>query len=91
MRSRPLLYVSIVASAAYVLTTRWQPFAGSAPVKGCAVGALALLALQSRGQRRGAGLLALGLAFSTAGDVLLDLDARMFCSPSVWRPSCLRI
>jgi uncharacterized membrane protein YhhN len=47
-------------------------------VKGCAVGALAVLALRLRGQRRGAGLLALGLAFSTAGDVLLDLDPRLF-------------
>jgi uncharacterized membrane protein YhhN len=61
-----------------LLTQRWQPFAGSALVKGCAVGALALLALRSRGERRDAGVLALGLAFSTAGDVLLDLDARWF-------------
>jgi uncharacterized membrane protein YhhN len=78
VRSRPLLYISIVASATYLLTTPWQPFAASALVKGCAVGALALLALQPRGERRDAALLALGLAFSTAGDVLLDLNPRMF-------------
>jgi uncharacterized membrane protein YhhN len=78
MRSRPLLYVSAAASAVYLLTLRWQPFAASALVKGCAVGALALLALRSRGVRRDAGVLALGLVFSTAGDVLLDLDPRMF-------------
>lgn len=78
MRSRPLLYVSAAASTVYLLTQRWQPFAGSALVKGCAVGALALLAMRSRRVRSDAGVLALGLAFSTAGDVLLDLDARLF-------------
>jgi uncharacterized membrane protein YhhN len=78
MRSRPLLYVSVAASVVYLSTQEWQPFAGSALVKGCAVGALALLAMRSRGERRDAGVLALGLAFSTAGDVLLDLDARWF-------------
>ena len=78
MRSRPLLYVSAAASAVYLATARWQPFPGSALLKGCAVGALALLALQSRRLRRDAGVLALGLAFSTAGDVLLDLDPRLF-------------
>jgi uncharacterized membrane protein YhhN len=78
MRSRPLLYISAATSVFYLLTQRWQPFAGSALVKGCAVGALAALALRSRGVRRDAGVLALGLAFSTAGDVLLDLDPRLF-------------
>ncbi|MGA3043264.1 MAG: lysoplasmalogenase [Bryobacteraceae bacterium] len=78
MRSRPLVYVSVAASAVYLATTRWQPFTGSALVKGCAVGALALLALRSRGLRRDAEVLALGLAFSTAGDVLLDLDPGLF-------------
>ena len=76
--TRPLLYVSATASAVYLFTERWQPFAGSALVKGCAVGALALLAWRSRGERRDAGVLAWGLAFSTAGDVLLDLDPRLF-------------
>jgi uncharacterized membrane protein YhhN len=78
MRPRPLLYISAATSAFYLLTQRWQPFPGSALVKGCAVGALAVLAIRERGWRRDAGLLALGLAFSTAGDVLLDLDPRLF-------------
>jgi len=78
MRSRTFLYLSAAASAVYLLTVRWQPFPGNALVKGCAVGGLALLALQSREVRRDAGVLALGLAFSTAGDVLLDLDPRLF-------------
>jgi uncharacterized membrane protein YhhN len=78
MRSRLLLYVSAAAGAVYLATARWQPFAGSALVKGCAVGALAVLAWQARGYRRDAGVLALALAFSTAGDVLLDLDPRWF-------------
>ncbi len=78
MRSRLLLYVSIAASAVYLVTAPWQPFPGSAVAKGCAVGALAVMALQSRGERRGAGVLALALAFSAAGDVLLDLAPEMF-------------
>jgi len=78
MRFRPLLYVSVAASAIYLLTARWQPFPGSALVKGCAVGALALLALRPRAERQGAGVLALALAFCTAGDILLDLDPRLF-------------
>jgi uncharacterized membrane protein YhhN len=78
MRSRQLLYVSIAASVAYFLTGRWQPFAGSALLKGCVVGALALMALLARSRRRDAGILALGLAFSAAGDILLDLDPRLF-------------
>lgn len=78
MRSRTLLYVSIAAGAIYLFTQKWQPFPGSALLKGCAAGALAVLALTARGSRRGATLLALALAFSTAGDVLLDLDSRLF-------------
>lgn len=78
MRHRWLLYISAAAGAAYLVTQSWQPFPGSVLIKGCAVGALAVLALGSRGIRRDAGVLALGLAFSTAGDVLLDLGARWF-------------
>jgi uncharacterized membrane protein YhhN len=78
MRPRPLLYISAATSSFYLLTQRWQPFPGSALEKGCAVGALAVLAFGARGSRRDAGVLALGLAFSTAGDVLLDLDPRLF-------------
>lgn len=71
MSSRVLLYVSIGASAVYLAT-------GNALVKGCAVGLLAVVAWRSRSVRRDANVLALALAFSTAGDVLLDLDPRMF-------------
>jgi uncharacterized membrane protein YhhN len=78
MRSRPLLYCSAAASATYLFSIPWQPFPGSALVKGCAVGALAWLALRWRGSRHDAGLLALALAFSTAGDVLLDLNPALF-------------
>ena len=78
MRSRTLLYISAATTVFYLVSQKWQPFAASALVKGCAVGALAVLALLSRGTRRDAGVLALGLAFSTAGDVLLDLDPRLF-------------
>jgi uncharacterized membrane protein YhhN len=68
---RPLLFISAAASAIYLLT-------GGAAIKGCAVGALALLAMRARGAKRDAGLLALGLALSTVGDVLLDLDPKLF-------------
>jgi uncharacterized membrane protein YhhN len=78
VRYRPLLYLSAMASAAYLLSQSRQPFPGSAAIKGCAVGGLALLALQLRALRPDAGLLALALVFSTAGDVLLDLDPRFF-------------
>ena len=47
-------------------------------MKGCAVGALAALALTSGRFRRDARLLGVALAFSTVGDVLLDLNASLF-------------
>lgn len=78
--TRPLLYISATASVVYLFTGRRQPFAGSALVKGCAVAALALLAWRWRGERRDAAVLALGLAFSAVGDVLLDLDQRLFAA-----------
>lgn len=61
--------VSIVSGFVYLITQPWQPFPGSYLVKGLAVGSLALLAFLS-----GSPLLGLGLALSTVGDVLLDLD-----------------
>jgi len=80
---RLLLWLSIAASALYLLSLSWQPFAGSAIiasaiVKGCATAALAVIAWQARGVRRDAGLLTLGLALSAAGDVLLELDPKLF-------------
>jgi len=74
-----LLFVSVAGSALYLGTVAYQPFPGSAAIKGCAVGALALMAWRSRGRvRKDTGLLALGLALAAFGDVLLDWDARMF-------------
>lgn len=80
MRSRLLLYLSAAAGIADLVTARWQPYPGSALVKGCAVGALALLALAARGRRRDTRLLALALAFCAAGDVLLDLSPALFAA-----------
>ncbi len=78
MRYRLPLYVSAISSAIYLASQNWQPFPGSVVIKGCAVGALALLALQVRAVARDARLLALALGLSAAGDVLLDLDPRLF-------------
>ena len=72
MRYRSLLYVSAAASIVYLLTQN------NALLKSVPVGALAVLALLYRSIRRDAALLSLGLAFSTAGDVLLDVDPRFF-------------
>lgn len=80
MAHRPLVYLSAAAAAVYLLSQHWQPYPASALVKGCAVGPLALLAWWSRGRHRDAGLLALGLAFSTLGDVLLDLGSGFFAA-----------
>jgi len=78
MRSRSLLFVSAAASAVYLLTQHWRPYPGSPLIKGCAVGALALFAFGWRKEKRDAALLSLGLAFSTAGDVVLDLGEQFF-------------
>jgi len=79
MISRTLLLVSVAGSAVYMGTVGYQPYPGSAAIKGAAVGALALMAWRSRGGvRKDTGLLALGLALAAFGDVLLDWDARMF-------------
>ena len=72
------LAVSVTASAVYLLMQAGQPVPAQALIKGCAVGPLALLALRACAWRRDAALLAVGLGFSTIGDVLLDLDPRFF-------------
>jgi uncharacterized membrane protein YhhN len=74
----PLFCVSVACAVVYLATTPLRPYPGSAAVKGGAAGALALLAFLSRRQKPDAALLALGLAFSTAGDILLDLNAQWF-------------
>ena len=65
-RSFPRYTANLCAPARYC-SSRRQPAPSIRLVKGCAVGALALLARRSRGVRRDAGVLALGLAFSTGG------------------------
>lgn len=73
-----LVYLSAIASLLYLASGQWQPFPFTAELKGIPVGALAGLALLMRGTRRDAEVLSIGLAFSAAGDVLLDLDPRFF-------------
>ena len=78
MRYRSLFVLSATAAALYLLAARWLPLPAVAALKGIPVGTLALIAFLSRPVRRDARLLALGLAFSTAGDVLLDLNPQFF-------------
>jgi uncharacterized membrane protein YhhN len=64
-----LRWLSVVCGFAYLVTAPWQPYAGSAIIKGLSVGPLALLAFVA-----GSPVLGLALALSTLGDILLDLD-----------------
>ena len=64
---------SVAASAVYLLTQPWQPYPGSAFIKGFSVAALAWIAY-----REAAGLLGTALLLSSIGDVLLDLDPGLF-------------
>lgn len=66
---RLLKVLSISFSAVYFATIPFHPFPGSAAIKGLSIATLAVLAWI-----HGARLLALALAASTAGDVLLDVD-----------------
>jgi uncharacterized membrane protein YhhN len=65
--ARPLR-VSIFLGALYFATLAWQPYPASAAIKGLSIATLAWL-VWSAGSR----LLALGLAASSIGDVLLDI------------------
>jgi uncharacterized membrane protein YhhN len=69
MPHRMLRWLSVVCGFAYLVTAPWQPYAGSAIIKGLSVGPLALLAFVA-----GSPVLGLALALSTLGDILLDLD-----------------
>src|SRR5579862_4560884 len=66
--ARLAIAFSGVLGILYFITLAWQPFPGSAAIKGLSIAALARLAWNS-----GARLLALGLALSSIGDVLLDI------------------
>jgi uncharacterized membrane protein YhhN len=62
------LRVSVLLGALYFATLAWQPYPASGAVKGLSIATLAWLAWS-----QGARLLALGLAASSLGDVLLDV------------------
>jgi uncharacterized membrane protein YhhN len=66
---RMLRPLSVLCGIMYLLTQPWQPYPGSFVVKGLSVGPLAVLAFAA-----GSPMLGVALAFSTVGDVLLDLD-----------------
>lgn len=70
------LRVSVLLGALYFATLAWQPYPASGAVKGLSIATLAWLAWS-----QGARLLALGLAASSLGDVLLDVR-----SPEPVRP-----
>lgn len=74
---RALLITSIAAAVIYLVTIPWQPFPGSAALKGLAISPLALLAARLLAGRDRV-LLASALAFSALGDVLLALGDRFF-------------
>jgi uncharacterized membrane protein YhhN len=74
MPHRVLRWLSVASGLLYLVTQPWQPYPGSFIVKGLSVGSLAVLAFVS-----GSPILGFGLALSSLGDVLLDLDpGRLF-------------
>src|SRR5262245_5626228 len=85
-----LLLLSIASSAAFMATRAWQPFSGSAALKGLAVAPLAILAFRVlrktersspavRPRRiHDSHILAAALALSCLGDVLLQLSFRRY-------------
>jgi uncharacterized membrane protein YhhN len=62
------LRLSLLLGSLYFVTLAWQPYPGSAAVKGLSIATLAWLAWSA-----GVRPLALGLAASSLGDVLLDI------------------
>lgn len=69
-----LRLVSLSCSAAYLISQAWQPYPGNWALKGACVAILAVIAL-----RQGVPTLAIALALSSAGDILLDLNpVRLF-------------
>src|SRR5262249_51038794 len=85
-----LLLLSIASSAAFMATRAWQPFSGSAALKGMAVAPLAVMAFRvlrhversSPGVRsrriHDSHILASALALSCVGDVILQLSFRRY-------------
>jgi uncharacterized membrane protein YhhN len=68
-----LRWLSVACGAAYFVTIPWHPFPGSWIVKTLSIALLAVLAWREKHSG-----LALGLALSSVGDALLDLDAKLF-------------
>lgn len=65
--------ISILLSAAYFFTIPWHPFPGSWVIKAASVAILSVTAF-----RRGATMLAIGLALSALGDALLEYAPNLF-------------
>lgn len=71
--NRILLGISVSAAIAYLVVGQWQAFPEHVVAKGLAISALALLAFRSRQPLLGA-----ALALGSLGDILLDLDPKLF-------------
>lgn len=67
-----LLWLSLACSALYFVTKSWQPFPGSVVLKGLCIAPLAVIALRLLPPPNHL-LLGGALAFSTLGDICLDL------------------
>ncbi|MGE0130637.1 MAG: lysoplasmalogenase [Blastocatellales bacterium] len=88
---RALLLLSIICSFIYLATQYWQPYPGSVSLKALSIAPLAVIAFRALRESsadshgiewlrdRDNVILAMALAFSSLGDVLLDLDpVRLF-------------
>ncbi|MBI1760232.1 MAG: lysoplasmalogenase [Acidobacteria bacterium] len=71
--SQKLLLLSLACSALYFVTKSWQPFAGSVVLKGLCIAPLAVIAFRLLPPPNHL-LLGGALAFSTLGDIFLDLQ-----------------
>jgi uncharacterized membrane protein YhhN len=79
MYRRILFTLSVTAGLVYLVTQPWQPFHGSAVLKGGAMAPLALLSfLLAREHGRTFTYLGIAQALSCAGDIFLDLDPGYF-------------
>lgn len=72
-RTRILRLLSILCAAGYLVSQAWQPYPANWLLKGMCAGTLAAIAFSNR-----LPILGTALAFSTTGDVLLDLDPDRF-------------
>ena len=70
---RALLWLSATCSLSYFITKSWQPFPGSVVLKALCIAPFAVIALRLLGKPDN-WLLGGALAFSTLGDICLDLS-----------------